>query len=240
MWARFLDLIYPSLCELCGSGLKEGESLCPSCIEGLSFIKEPFCKTCGETFEGNISSEFVCPNCHNISFAFTFARAALEARGYARELAHRFKYQRRFHLAHSFAHLLQEVMETDPRLNQLQTKELIVIPVPLHWWRRQTRTANQAYEIARAFSKLTGYPLLDALIRKRHTQTQTQLTRKERLKNLKGAFSLREKHREHLTHKTILLIDDVFTTGSTAHECASVLKKETQIKEIITLTLLRG
>ena len=239
MIARILDLFFPPLCELCREVLNDGHSLCQNCANDLRRINPPFCLKCGEDFEGQIEGEFECPNCTNVRLDFDFARSPLHAAGTARELIHALKYRSRFYLADELAPFFIELLESDDRLQNL-AKDTLVIPVPLHWWRQQVRQGNQANELAKAFSKASDLPYFPALQRIRRTETQTRLTRKQRLSNLKGAFRIREKMREKLAKKTVILIDDVFTTGSTAHECARLLKKKGLVEKVIVLTLLRG
>ncbi|MEN8693541.1 MAG: ComF family protein [Akkermansiaceae bacterium] len=239
MIRRLLDLIFPPICELCGKLQKEGLPLCDSCSESLPRIHDPFCQKCGEEFSGQIDESFTCPNCDQIDLAFEFARSPLGASLGARKLVHSLKYRRRFFLSDTLARFLLEALENDSRLKNLPFDTLLV-PVPLHWHRQQKRQGNQAYEIAQSFAKLSGLPLSPVLKRTRHTQTQTCLTRKERLTNLKGAFLIRPKQLPEIKDATILLIDDVFTTGATAHECTKVLLKTGKAKRVIVLTLMRG
>jgi len=238
MWQRFLDFFYPALCELCQSSLTHGRALCSDCLKNLPRVREPFCSSCAEPFEGAITDEFQCPNCHKIDFTFDFARACLSSSEDGRQLVHAFKYQRRFHLAPAFSQLIQEAIREDPRFADLASP--LLVPVPLFWWRQQKRTANQAMEIAQQLKRDCGYELIDCLKRTRSTLTQTKLPRRARLQNLADAFEIRPSCKEILRGRTVLLIDDVFTTGATAEECSRVLKKESAAARVIALTLLRG
>jgi ComF family protein len=163
----------------------------------------------------------------------------LRARDGARELVHAFKYQRRIHLHRELGALAAEALD-DPRI--AARKDWILVPVPLHWRRQQWRWFNQAHEIARNIARLRGLPLTRALHRSRATPQQILLTRDQRLKNLRNAFRLSRHERKHrrLQGKPVLLVDDVFTTGSTAHECASVLKDQAGAEIVVVLTALRG
>lgn len=239
MISRLLDFIYPSLCELCSAPLARGHSLCSPCFHSLPRVSRPFCEQCGEPFDGNLADPFDCPNCRNLTFAFDFALASLRGLDLAFTLVHNLKYRRRFYLARDLARFLQETLQSDPRFEQLGPQPILV-PVPLHWKRQQWRHGNQADELARAFSQLTGLPTLNALRRIRKTKTQTRLNRKQRLSNLRGAFLTPPKYLPLLAEKSIILIDDVFTTGSTAHECSRILHAEAKVKKIAVLTLLRG
>ncbi len=117
-------------------------------------------------------------------------------------------------------------------------KELVVIPIPLHMRRERERGFNQAELLARNFSQRGGYILDDAnLLRIKATESQTELDRDERHKNVKGVFSL--KHPEILLGKHVVLIDDVCTTGSTLNEAASVLWRA-GVKEISCLVFAHG
>ena len=240
MIRRALDFIYPSLCELCEDELKDGESLCSPCLDKLPRIKEPFCRKCGEPFDGNLDEEFNCPNCQGITHDFNFAIAPLKGEGAAFHLVHSLKYQRRFYLARDLAAILSESWQKDPRFQSIPREEITVVPVPLHWRRKQWRQGNQAYELAREFCTQSDLRLSQALRRIRATSTQTKLNRKERLTNLRGAFRIHKSALAGLQGSTIILLDDVFTTGATAHECTKVLLKDGSAKNVIILTLVRG
>ncbi|MDA7881428.1 ComF family protein [Akkermansiaceae bacterium] len=240
MIRRVLDFIYPSLCELCDAELQNGQSLCAPCLGKLPRIQSPFCRKCGEPFDGNLEEEFDCPNCHGITHDFDFAIAPLKGEGTAFHLVQALKYQRRFYLSSALASILSETWHTDPRLQDLRRDDVIVIPVPLHWRRKQWRQGNQAYELAREFCTQTKLPLQQALRRIRATSTQTKLNRKERLTNLRGAFRIRKSALAGLQGSTIILVDDVFTTGATAHECTKLLLKDGGARKVIILTLVRG
>ena len=113
-----------------------------------------------------------------------------------------------------------------------------LVPVPLHRSRQMERQFNQAEEIARSISIETGLPVSHLLKRGRRTETQTRLSRKQRMENLRGAFKLREPLPE-TPPPGYLLVDDVFTTGSTVDECAKVLRKA-GAGRIAVLTVMRG
>jgi competence protein ComFC len=237
--ARWLDFLFPPFCHLCKAPLKNGRYLCSPCHADLPRVTSPLCTQCGLPFDGTQPDPASCPNCRDRSFAFDFARSALLAREGARELVHSFKYERRLHLHRELATLTAEALD-DKRISD--TADWILVPVPLHWRRQQWRWFNQAHEIARTLSKLRDLPLHRALRRTRFTTQQTLLTRGQRLQNLQGAFQLSrcEQRRHFLRGKAVLLVDDVFTTGSTAHECAWVLKEEAGAEKVVVLTALRG
>lgn len=238
--SRLLDLLYPSSCVLCATGLRDGRSLCSGCSGGLRRLEAPFCSVCGEGFDGQIQGEFECPNCKDLSFSFEFARPALFYDERAMELIHRLKYGREIHLARELGSLAAESFE-DPRLAEAKSGNWPLIPVPLHRSRFQHRHFNQSAEIARVLAKATGLPMLKALKRIRRTETQTRLSRSQRLANLRGAFSLSGAGLKFSAAKPqgAVLVDDVFTTGSTVHECARVLRRG-GVQKVVVVTVMRG
>lgn len=234
---RILDLIYPASCHLCECSLTDGRHLCDSCRHDLNFVEPPFCSHCGECYDGEISGEFICPNCHQLEFDFNFALAALHSDGGGRELVHDFKYMRQIHLADELARLMQTAL-ADPRFRPYIDNGLLV-PVPLHWMRQRKRRFNQAEEICKKLSHHIGIPVLKALKRTRNTHTQTRFSRAKRLENLNAAFAISKRFKNRIQDKPVILVDDVFTTGSTANECAKVLVQN-GVQKVAILTVLRG
>lgn len=238
---KLLDLIYPPECELCLHTLSDGRYLCDACRDQLPRILSPFCSRCGEMFEGRIESSFLCPNCTGLTYAFSFARPVLLSSEPARQLIHHFKYTRSIHLAGELAMLAAEAFD-DPRLGRALAEKWTLVPVPLFWSREQTRQYNQSHEIARHLGRMFDLPVLRALKRVRATPTQTHLSRKQRLQNLRGAIKLSFRGRRWLKSeqpKGVILIDDVFTTGATVQECAQILAQN-QIENIVVVTVMRG
>lgn len=235
--SRILDLIYPASCHLCECSLTDGRHLCNNCELELLPIEPPFCTRCGECYDGEINTAFICPNCHQLDFHFDFAIAALHSDGGGRELVHDFKYMRQIHLAAELARLMTTALK-DSRFHPYLT-EGILVPVPLHWMRQRKRRFNQAEEIGKKLSKRTGLSLIRALKRIRNTNTQTRFSRAKRLENLNSAFSISKRMKRKIQDQNIILIDDVFTTGSTANECAKVLI-ENGAQKVSVLTALRG
>lgn len=235
--SRILDYIYPAQCHLCQESLTHGRHLCSSCCESLHYTEPPFCLLCGECYDGDIRSDFTCPNCHDLKLDFEFARAPLHASGQGRTLLHDFKYRRHIHLAGELGDLLNQGL-SDPRFAPY-LDDGILVPVPLHWTRQRSRRFNQAEELTLQLQKRTGMPYKDMLKRTRKTATQTRFSRSKRLENLTGAFALKARYRRRLQGKRIILVDDIFTTGSTANACAKVLLKN-GAAQVAVLTLLRG
>lgn len=230
----FLTLLYPPHCALCGVNLERGQYLCTACNEGTRRIKPPFCKTCSQPFDGAIEQEFTCSNCAKRHFHFECAVTCHLSRGIIRELLLRFKYQGEFYLRHPLGTWLAEGL-ADSRI--AGEKFDYFVPVPLHPTRERERHFNQAHALAKILEKQTGTPLLDCLKRIRKTPTQTRFDRAERMENLLNAFKMR--NITSVQGKHLVLVDDVFTTGSTVDECARVLKNS-GARSVRVLTVARG
>jgi len=247
--AAAAGVIFDDACALCQVPGVAGvlPALCGSCAKALPRLEEPRCGLCGEWFVGTIPGPFRCTNCAGRRFAFDFAIAPFKARAGVRELVHRFKYQRQLWLSETLGALLAEALRgprADPRL--AADGGWLLVPVPLHPRRLREREFNQALELAAVAGRLTGHPVADVLRRTRYTTGQASLTRKDRLDNLRGAFRLqrawpwRSGGRAAVAGRSVLLLDDVFTTGATTHECARVLRKFGGAKRVVALTLARG
>jgi ComF family protein len=235
--------VYPRLCCVCQVPLDEGW-FCGGCADSLPLVEPPYCKVCGEVYDGALTHDFRCTNCSGRRLEFEFAVAACRAEEAVRELIHQFKYERRLHLRGALASLLLRLLEEEPRLAGENLAEWLLVPVPLHPSREVEREYNQSWELCRRLSRLTGIPATKALVRTRETESQAGLDRGERLKNLRGAFAVRATQGagapSALQGRRILLVDDVFTTGATANECARVLRQEGAVEKVVVITVTRG
>ena len=229
-----LSLLYPPHCALCGGDTTAGRHLCEPCLAKAAKIEAPFCRQCSQPFDGAIESEFTCSNCEGRRFHFDCAVSRYRSAGIVRELIHRFKYERCLYLRQPLAEWLAETLD-DARITAHPFDWLV--PVPLHAARRREREFNQAGELARLVADRHGERVLHALRRVRYTTTQTRLDREERMQNLRNAFRVR--HRRTVSGSHLILVDDVFTTGSTVDECARVLKKA-GAASVRVITVARG
>ena len=242
VWRAWVDLVYPPLCSVCKVPVEEGW-FCLGCAEALPWVEAPYCKVCGEVYEGALTSEFRCMNCSGRRLEFEFAVAACHAEGALRELVHQFKYERRLQLRGALASLMVRTLE-EPRLAGENLAEWLLVPVPLHRNREVDRDYNQSWELCQRLSGFTGIPAVKALVRTRETEQQAGLSRDERLSNLRGAFAVRRawgwQAKTNLQGRRILLVDDVFTTGATTSECARVLRREGGAEKVVVITATRG
>ena len=245
-------LIFVEACALCaqstaGSAGSAVPGLCHSCLQSLPRLGEPRCRVCGEWFMGNIPGPFQCANCTGRKFAFEFATAPFKARRGMRDMVHRFKYQRELWLGETLGRLLATALHgptADERL--AASDQWLLVPVPLHPRRLRDREFNQALELAAVTSRHTGCAVADVLRRTRYTSGQAAMTRHQRLHNLRGAFRLRRPlpwrptAESMVAGRRLLVVDDVFTTGATAQECARILLKYGGARQVAVLTLTRG
>ena len=239
MWSRLLGLVYPRICEFCGereAGPAES-FVCQTCREhprAIKRIRPPICKVCGLAYEGEITLEFTCRNCFDLDLAFSSARAAVQYYGLAKQVIHRFKYNRQEWFEPILAELLIEAAAPDLKLQPVD----LIVPIPLHARKRRARGFNQAERIAMRLSKAINIPYSATLMeRVRDTDTQANLDRDDRVANVKGAFAY--VGCEKLDKQRVLLVDDVLTTGLTASSCAKELLNN-GAREVRVWTVARG
>ena len=220
-----LDTVFPPLCVHCG-GLVEGGGLryvCSDCEKKITLVQGPHCKTCGYPFPGAVDENTmrVCPHCKELNPSYREGRTVLLFKEVARSLVHALKYEQRLHVLEDMRRLAER--NTD-LMDWIRGKTLI--PVPLHTRKKRERGYNQAELWAMELAKAAGGDtnVKQLLIRKRDTPSQTLLDRRERIRNLQNAFALVRRAVINPDHN-YLLVDDVFTTGSTLNSCAKVLRK---------------
>ena len=218
-----LHLIFPSDCAVCHIPLRhEGVPfICQACWTGLAPLSGPCCPQCGQPFSSPValahSPTHTCGACRQRPPAFTKAWSLYAYQSPLKEALGLLKYRKKVTLAHPLSRLLIQHVPLLPSVD-------MIMPVPLHAQRLREREFNQSALLAKPLSQHLGLPLvLGQLIRVRQTVPQTSLTKKERLLNLRGAFAVSQS--EKIRGKTILLVDDVMTTGTTIHECAKTLLK---------------
>jgi len=229
-----LGWLYPEICQLCGKARAtpaEGY-VCGGCRAEVRFIEPPFCERCGRPYQGDITTRFECANCREMEWHFQSARSAVVARDPVLEVIHRYKYQRALWFEPFLADLL--IRSAGPAITGAQ----MIVPVPLYPTKEREREFNQAVRLANRLGAATRIPVNKQLIRRvLPTRTQTQLSREERLENVRNAFAMRNGQR--LKGERIILLDDVFTTGATTSACARVLKAA-GAGEVWVWTVARG
>lgn len=213
--APLLDLIYPPACAGCG-GQAPGNSalICTSCLDDIPWLDEGGCGRCGS----EIVTGARCKLCDGLAGALEIVRSAAWFTGCVPELAHALKYARR----REIASLLAELSVADGKFERFPERPELIIPVPLHWRRKLKRGFNQSQLLAAELAALTGIPLAGrSVIRVRSTATQTRLSPEQRRRNVAGAFACAQS--SGIEGATVLVVDDVMTTGATLGEVARSL-----------------
>lgn len=227
-------LLFPRHCAACAVPTAAGRLLCAPCRRARPRLEGPRCAVCSQPFGGALEPGFRCMNCGDRDLSFDFATSAYRSRGVVRDLIHRFKYDRQFHLRHLLGRMLAEGF-AEARVQALDLDG--IVPVPLHPAREREREFNQASVLADLAARRRRLPVLPGLRRVRYTVTQTHFHREERFENLEGAFALRRG--ATFAGRRLALVDDVLTTGSTADACARVLK-EAGAAAVVVITVARG
>lgn len=205
-----LDLLFPQKCIGCG---KEGDIICRGCIRSFPRIIPPICPRCGKPQASGI----VCPNCINRKILIDGIRSPYIFKGTVRESIHEFKYKNIRCLAKPLALLLYEY------LNQNPLSANLIVPVPLHAKRLRERGYNQSGLLAKELSNLIDIPYeSDCLKRIKYILPQAKTKSvEERHRNLSDAFTCIQ---PKISNSSILLVDDVSTSGATLDACAKALK----------------
>ncbi|MBU0945988.1 MAG: ComF family protein [Proteobacteria bacterium] len=232
-WLRgAVDLLFPAACPVCGTNLPPGgQILCSPCLQDVALIRSPLCSVCGRELPDSTAGDHCCGRCLRKSPPYISARGVGHYQSPLSGLLHRLKYQGET----SVLPALRDVIDLLPPF-VLQEEERIV-PVPLYASRLRQRGFNQALVLAKLFFPTRkDHILVDTLVRVRHTIPQTGLDGIARRKNLHQAFSVR--FPERVRRRTIVLVDDVFTTGTTVSECSRMLLRA-GADEVRVLTLAR-
>lgn len=223
-----LDFVLPPQCRICGARTA-GEPIpwvCQRCWLAIEYITPPICLQCGQPLaappEGIASAEHRCGACLLQPPPYERARAVGLYSGALRDIIHAMKYRRIYGLVRPLAELLQSQF----LYHWGDCLPEAFVPVPLHRRRLREREFDQAFALANYLSRATGIPLwADVLVRHRPTASQVGLNAVQRRHNVQGAFTIRTPLRCRCRGKTLLLIDDVYTTGATAQECARLLRQ---------------
>lgn len=230
---RGKDLLFPRRCPVCDEVVPWKEGLiCSGCRPKIRYVGEHYCMKCGKPLEKQ-ETEF-CGDCSARSHVFDRGRSVFLYPSVAGSI-YRFKYGGRREYAGFYAAEIRRQLGESIRYWQPDA----LVPVPIHWKRRAVRGYNQAEELAKKLSQITRIPMRKNLIRRcRNTVPQKLLNLRQRQNNLKKAFNICQ---DDVKLDTIILIDDIYTTGSTVDAMASLLKAAGVEKVyVISLAIGRG
>jgi ComF family protein len=209
-----LDFALPPRCAACGTIVADVHSFCPDCWRQVEFLGEGGCGCCGLPLQS--TEQTTCARCLAQPPRIARTRAAVAYDELSRSLAIRLKYGRKVAIARTMAHYMAPLVKPPG--------DALLIPVPLHRTRLWSRGFNQSALVARELSRRLQVPADPLLLRRiRRTPPLKGMSPLQRRKTVAGAFRVKDK--AAIAGKTIVLIDDVLTTGSTAEACARALKR---------------
>ena len=232
LWNKLLSFFFPPLCCLCRAPVDNHGSLCPPCWKTMEYVTVPYCGVCSLPLDVALQEVTTCGACLAAPPPFQRTRAVFVYNDACRRLVLRFKDYGATYLARLMATWIYA------RSRDILESADLLIPVPLHWKKLIKRGYNQSVLVARELSRLSGVPLgLTSLIKKKHNVSQGRLSARQRAQNVRGAYRVRCP--EVIQGKHVVLIDDVFSSGSTLKECAQVLR-ESDAKEVDVLVIARA
>lgn len=225
-----IQLLFPLRCPVCDDIVRPfGEKICTGCIKELKYLTPPWCMRCGKKL---LKDKEFCEDCEKKEHVYIRGRALYEYKAVASSI-YRFKYGDRQEYAEFFGE--EVVRYLGDFIKSVNPQG--IIPIPLHKRRRNKRGYNQAELLAKAIGKRVEIPVYDKLlVRVKNTAPLKQQNAKERQNNLKKAFKVTQ---NDVKLDKVIIIDDIYTTGSTINEAAAVLKK-CGVQNIYFVTLACG
>jgi len=228
---EIFDLLFPPSCAVCGSPGARG-GVCDACFRAVVFTAADRCLGCGRILEPYAGVRPRCNECRSARHSFRYAFAAGRYGGTVKVLIHRLKYEGDF----SVLPALREMVAHAVKVLDFPADYDRVVPVPLFLWDEVRRGFNQSALIAAYVAGFLGVPLSSVLKKTRRTPKQVRLSGSERRKNLRGVFSCAP---GVCTEEKVLVVDDVFTTGTTLSECAAALRNQGGAARVDVFTLAR-
>lgn len=218
---KLKELLFPSniYCICCENIIDNTRpySLCDACVRNLHWANEKTCEKCGKVLGENYRRD-ICNDCLEIEHFFEKGFTCAEYGMYEKLIIRDYKY----HAKSYFGDKLAEIMFDRLIIEALPVD--LIIPVPMHRIKEKKRGYNQAALLAKGISKRMNVPFDQKLMmRSRITKPMNKMNPQERRENVKDAFTLRLEKSKIVKDKTILLVDDIFTTGSTLDECSKLL-----------------
>ncbi|MDH5489263.1 MAG: ComF family protein [Rhodospirillaceae bacterium] len=242
---RLLDVMLPPTCPGCKTIVSPPGGLCPECWEKITFISAPTCSVCGHPFEFSGNSEIereglICGPCARTTPPFSRARAAFMYDDFSRKMVLAFKHADQTHLAKFFAAQLERVG------GELINECDLIIPIPISRTKLFSRRYNQSAEIARILARNSAKDFHPGVLKRigargNKKSTQANLSRRARFENVRGVFVVPSAMARRLKGKSILLVDDVLTTGATVTEATrTLLRAGAKNVDVLTLALVGG
>ncbi len=226
-----MGILYPQTCCFCGKISKI--PICASCLNEIVYIKEPRCKKCGKPIR--YDEKELCDDCQGQNFSYEQGKSIWLHKGKVKWSIYQFKYYNRRIYGEVYARELFRLYGKWMIENNID----LIIPVPLHTKRRRVRGYNQSEVIAEHLGELTGIRVdKKTLVRKKYTDPQKMLGNKERKHNLQNAFQV---NKDLSDFTNILIVDDIYTTGSTIDEIAKTIRSNFSCKVwFLTISIGQG
>jgi ComF family protein len=235
VWEALLDLIYPPRCIFCTEIIpfQEERGICKRCRNTLPFIEGKVCQKCGKPIQDS-DHRTTCFDCIKNSHVYDRGWAVFAYEGMVKDAIYRFKYGGHKEYGKYLGKLMAEKIKY-----QISEEGFdLIIPIPIHKRRKKERGYNQAEELAKSISSELGIPMDPFILaRVKETSPQSGLSIVQRQNNIKKAFKIDDTINLH--QMKILLIDDIYTTGTTINYCADLLK-ERGAKKVFFLSLSIG
>lgn len=229
-----ISIFFPRTCSLCGKTMpfSSQQNICNECLGKIPKLEGLICHKCSLPLPDGGATCSDCKNNKNIYFEVLKSPYLYSTQ--MQKLIKKLKYSRKTFLAKDLSLKLAEFIVKE----NIDKNIDVVVPVPMHWFKKWKRGYNQAELLAQNVANIINKPMYDALIRTKYTKPQFNLKKQERQENLANIFVLNKKYVDVVMGKRILLIDDIATTCSTANQCAKVLKS-LKIKTVV-VTLARA
>ncbi len=230
---RLLNLVLPPQCLACDTIVADQGGLCASCWNEFRFVSRPMCEVTGMPFSVDLGTGLVSPEAIANPPSYDVMRSVALHDRIARQLVSSLKYSDHTELAPWMARLMAGAGR------ELLEKSEIVTSVPLHGWRLFFRRYNQSAELARHIALLARLPFDPVLVRRvRKTRQQVGLNAKARERNVRGAFQVPAERKMEIKGRSVLLVDDVYTTGATVNAVTRALKR-VGARQVCVLTFSR-
>ncbi|MCR5467325.1 MAG: ComF family protein [Lachnospiraceae bacterium] len=228
--STLLNTIFPRRCPFCDSVIKPERDICEECESDIEPLGDDVCLKCGRKLI--VPTKNYCNTCEKNHFAFEQGKVCFEYEGKIKESIHRFKYNNRREYARTYGRIAAERYGAWMRRKGID----YIVPVPMYRGKKLYRGYNQAELFARSLSYYSGVPMLNCMKRTKNTRAQAELEQKDRKNNVLNAFKI---DTDIVQYNQILVVDDIFTTGSTANETARVLLGA-GAKEVYVLCIASG
>lgn len=228
---EIVSLVFPRRCPVCDEVLMAGKYICEDCRKKLCFIKEPVCKKCGKTLERE--QQEYCSDCVRKKHFFVQGKAVFAYQKEMKKSMYRFKYSNKREYADFYAAEAAKLYSGWVKHREIE----VIVPIPMYFWKKRRRGYNQAEVFARRLGKQLHIPVTGKIVKRiRNTRPQKELNDVERKENLKKAFKIAP---DIVKYRKILLVDDIYTTGSTMDAVAEVLL-EAGVKEVYFICVCIG